>query len=120
MVGLRAGTYGGQIMTSTPRLPPPTPPMPGVRHHGTATAALVLGVLGLTMVPGLGVVAWILGHMAEREIDATPEAGWTNREHARAGKILGIVGTIFAITIFAITIFLLIIFFVMVGAAADA
>ena len=64
------------------------------RNHGLATAALVCGIVGLVAVPGVGIVAWVLGHMALKEIDAAPDAGWTNRDHASIGKILGIVGTL--------------------------
>lgn len=81
-------------MTTPPQLPPPSP-FPVQRNHGTATAALVLGILGLTAVPGLGIIAWVLGAKALAEIDADPQGGWSNRDHANIGKILGIVGTVF-------------------------
>jgi hypothetical protein len=56
---------------------------------------MVLGIVGLTLVPGVGIVAWVLGAKALEEIDAHPEAGWTNRDHAKVGKITGIVGTVY-------------------------
>lgn len=59
-----------------------------------ATAALVCGIIGLVAVPGLGIVAWILGHIALQEIDSAPEGTWSNRDHANLGKILGIVSTV--------------------------
>lgn len=62
--------------------------------HGTATAALVCGILGLVAIPGLGIVAWILGHIALQEIDSAPPGTWSNREHANIGKLLGIVSLI--------------------------
>ncbi|HIZ98291.1 MAG TPA: DUF4190 domain-containing protein, partial [Candidatus Janibacter merdipullorum] len=62
--------------------------------HGGATAALICGIIGLVAVPGLGIVAWIIGHLALKEIDAAPPGAWANREHANIGKILGIVSTV--------------------------
>lgn len=84
-------------MTNQPQSQPPFPPIgPWAvrRDHGGATAALVLGILGLSFLPGLGVVAWVVGAKALQEIDADPQAGWTNRDHANIGRILGIVGTV--------------------------
>ena len=57
----------------------------------------MLGIVGLTVVPGLGILAWVLGASAMKEIDANPQA-WSNRDHATVGTILGMVGTaIFAV-----------------------
>ena len=67
---------------------------PVQRNHGLATAALVLGIVGLVIVPGLGIVAWVVGHLALKEIDAGPPGVWSNRDHASVGKILGIVSTV--------------------------
>ncbi|MGE9784156.1 DUF4190 domain-containing protein [Janibacter sp. G368] len=85
-------------MTQQPGPYAPSPyPFPQQRAHGTATAALVLGIVGLTVVPGLGILAWVLGASAMKEIDANPQA-WSNRDHAKVGTILGMVGTaIFAV-----------------------
>ena len=96
MVRRAARHYAGRTMTHPPQLPPPSP-FPTQLSHGGATAALVLGIVGLTLVPGLGIVAWILGAKALQEIDANPLAGYTNREHAKVGKILGIMGTVYFI-----------------------
>ncbi len=111
------GIYGGWAMTNSSPLPPgpPPPAWPVVPNHGTATAALVLGIIGITMVPGLGIVAWVMGHMAEKEIDAHPEVGWGNRDHAKIGKILGIVGTVIVVGIALLMIALII-----VGIASSA
>lgn len=94
MVPMATALYRGRTMTHmTPYgSVPPAWPMP--RNHGMAMAALVCGIVGLIAVPGVGVVAWVLGHMALKEIDSSPEAGWSNRDHASIGKILGIVGTV--------------------------
>lgn len=84
-------------MTNQPH-PYPQPYAPGpwpVRpSHGGATAALVCGIIGLVAVPGVGLVAWIIGHIALDEIDASPPGTWANRDHANIGKILGIVSTV--------------------------
>lgn len=116
-----AGSYrGGTMTTPLPQhLPPPSPwPMP--RNHGGATAALVCGILGLVAVPGLGVVGWILGHVALKEIDASPESGWTNRDHAKIGKILGIVGTLLYGAIFLFVILLYVGMFALFAATATS
>lgn len=102
-----ARPYAGRTMSDPSpyrqQLPPPTP-WAATRTHGGATAALVLGILGLSVVPGLGVVAWILGSRALREIDADPQGGWTNRDHANVGRILGIVGTVLLVGMILIMI----------------
>ncbi len=74
-----------------PYAPAPWPVRPS---HGVATAALVCGIIGLIAVPGLGIIAWILGHIALQEMDAAPPETWSNRDHASIGKILGIVSTV--------------------------
>ena len=89
-------TTVGPTMTHPPQLPPPSP-FPAQTTHGGATAALVLGIIGLTLVPGLGVVAWILGVKALEEMDANPRITYVNREYAKVGKILGIVGTVYVV-----------------------
>lgn len=85
----------------------PSPPLPGgspwvAQNHGGAVGALVTGILGIVLVPGVGIVAWILGSIALKEIDANPQA-WANRDHAVVGRILGIVGTV----IFGVLVLLL-------------
>ena len=93
---------------------------PMAPSHGLATAALVLGIIGILMVPGLGIVAWIMGHLAEKEIDAHPEMGWSNRDHAKIGKILGIIGTVVWAVIAALTIGLWLVTLLMVLVTAGA
>ena len=86
-----------------PPLPPPSPPPapPGrgawpppvtTRQSGTATASLVLGVLGLFAFPVIcSVAAVVLGVKARREIAARP-ARLTGRGVATAGLALGVIG----------------------------
>lgn len=86
-------------MQPPPQLPPPAP-WPIRPSHGLATASLVCGIIGLIAVPGLGIVSWIMGHLALKEIDASPPGTWANRDHANIGKILGIVSTVLYALIF--------------------
>ena len=79
-------------------LPPPEgyyagPPV-GARKADGAITALVLGILGIVLCQLCAPFAWSLGRKAERQVDAS---GGTlgGRGEATAGKILGIIGTIF-------------------------
>ncbi len=59
-----------------------------------ATAALVLGIVGLVLCGGiLSPVAWYLGHQEVRAIDAGRRDPM-GRQTANAGRILGIIGTV--------------------------
>ena len=77
----------------------PPPPAPLAPEHPRATTALVLGIVSLVgafacVLPiFLAPVAWVLGARAVAEIDAAP-GRWRGRESARAGQVLGMVGTI--------------------------
>ena len=61
-----------------------------------ATTALVLGILSVVLCPLLGPVAWSLGRKAEQSVDASGGA-LGGRGVATAGKVLGIIGTIFVV-----------------------
>ena len=78
----------------------------GQRTPGKATAALVLGIVGIFLCPLVcSVLAIIFGVQARNEIDANPTA-LGGRGQAQAGFILGIVGialTVIWIVIFAAT-----------------
>jgi len=59
-----------------------------------ATTILVLGILGMILCQVLAPFAWVMGRKELAAIDAglrSPE----NRSTANAGKILGIIGTVF-------------------------
>ncbi|MCW2753427.1 MAG: hypothetical protein JWQ32_838 [Marmoricola sp.] len=87
---------------------PPAPPPPSYGNGGyppfqseppptgQAIAALVLGIAGLSLCPGVASIpAWIVGRSAMREIDAS--AGRLGgRTLAFVGYVLGIVGTALA------------------------
>jgi hypothetical protein len=64
---------------------------PAGRTPGTATASLVLGILGLVLCPIIcSVLAIVYGHQARQEIERNPSLGGAGT--ANAGYILGIVG----------------------------
>lgn len=104
--------YGQQ--PQDPYGPPPTHSEPGQNPYGAApgypqqfaqpnygqqqkqpqaTTAMILGILGLVCCSFLAPVAWIMGQKAVREIDASGGA-LAGRGEAKAGQILGIVGTV--------------------------
>jgi hypothetical protein len=51
---------------------------------------LILGIIGLVICMPCGIIAWVLGNGAMKEIDANPGA-YTNRSMVNAGRILGII-----------------------------
>lgn len=76
------------------------PSMPGPPTHSLATTSLVLGIIGLASVVlacGIGLIAspfaWGLGRKAVREIDESHGA-LGGRDNARAGQVMGIIGTV--------------------------
>lgn len=87
-----------------PQPPQPVPPQFGYPQGYTpeppttskATIALVLGIVGLTVCPGAASIpAWIIGHDAVKEIDAS-NGTLGGRSVALAGKVTGIIGTALA------------------------
>lgn len=75
-----------------------------------ATTALVLGILGLVLCAGVtGPFAWVVGNNELKAIDEgrrPPE----NRGTANAGKILGIIGTVFlGLAIVALILFVILV-----------
>lgn len=61
-----------------------------------ATTILVLGILSLVICQVLGPIAWSMGNTELAAIDAGRRDP-ANRSSANAGKILGIIGTVFLI-----------------------
>jgi hypothetical protein len=103
------------VATTPP--PPPPPPPPGYpppgnfppgnyppgggapfgsEKHPRGTTILVLGILSLVCCGLLGPVTWIMGNNALREIDSMP-GRYSNRGVVNAGRICGIVGTVFLV-----------------------
>ncbi|MGO4258058.1 DUF4190 domain-containing protein [Marmoricola sp. RAF53] len=84
-----------------PQSPPPGYPYPAYppapqSTPGSATAALVLGILSIVMCGFvLGIPAIILGSRAKREIDAS-QGRLGGRSSAQAGFVLGIISTVFS------------------------
>ncbi|HJQ06962.1 MAG TPA: DUF4190 domain-containing protein [Nocardioides sp.] len=73
---------------SVPTRPPSPPPI----DHPRGTVVLVLGILSLILCAPLGIISWILGRSALKEIDQSP-GRYGNRGLMKAGMICGIIGT---------------------------
>ena len=60
----------------------------------------IVGLVGIAFCGGLTLVlspfAWAIGRKAVREIDANPRR-YGGRDKANAGKIMGIIGTVFLV-----------------------
>jgi hypothetical protein len=73
--------------------------VPAIRNREEApggTASLILGILGLTVVPFiLSIVALFPGYRSKREAQARPEL--YRDEFGRAGRILGWIGVVFGL-----------------------
>jgi TRAP-type C4-dicarboxylate transport system permease small subunit len=84
---------------STPPPPPAQPewgqPQP-VPRKSQATTALVLGILGLVCCGVLAPIAWYIGKQELQAIERG-EAPAGGQGSAKAGQILGIIGTVFLI-----------------------
>lgn len=63
-------------------------------EQSKATTVLVLGILGIVICSVLAPIAWYMGNEEVRSIDAGRRDP-SNRGTANAGRILGIVGTVF-------------------------
>ncbi len=61
--------------------------------HGSATTALVLGILSLVICAPLGIPAFIIGRRAEREVQAS-QGTLSGEGLAKAGWILGLIAMI--------------------------
>ncbi|MDH4169818.1 MAG: DUF4190 domain-containing protein [Acidimicrobiia bacterium] len=91
-------------MTSQPSYPP-QPAGLGPVNHPQGTTILVLGILGLVVCGLLGPFAWSMGNNALRQIDANPQA-YRNRASVAAGRICGIIATVFLVIGFLLGIVL--------------
>lgn len=61
--------------------------------HPNGTTILVLGIVGLVLCAPLGIVSWVMGNKALKEIDASGRT-YTNRGNIQAGKIIGIIAVV--------------------------
>jgi hypothetical protein len=66
-------------------------------NHPQGTTVLVLGILSLAVCGILGPFAWSMGNKALREIDADPSRTYGNRGQIVAGRICGIIASVFLI-----------------------
>jgi hypothetical protein len=76
-------SYGGHSAYGVPAEP-----------HPQALTALVLGLIGVAIMPPVGIAGMVLGGRARRQIDERPHA-YSNRGIATAGYVLGIVSLVF-------------------------
>ena len=60
----------------------------------------IIGLVGIAFCGGITLVlspfAWVIGRKSVREIDANP-GRFSGRDKANAGKIMGIIGTVFLV-----------------------
>ena len=74
------------------------PPLPGGGmggpvDHPKGITVLVLGILSIVCCSPLGIVAFVMGNNALKEIDAQP-GRYGNRQIVQIGRILGIIGMV--------------------------
>ena len=70
--------------------PPPSSGLPG-SSAVNGTLILVLGILSIVCLPILGPVAWVMGN------NSLPAASQDQQGLVNAGRICGIIGTVFLI-----------------------
>ena len=76
--------------------PPQQPNYQGYPEASQSTVILVLGIMGLVVCQVLAPVAWNMGNQEVTAID-TGRRDPSGRGTANAGRILGIIGTVFLI-----------------------
>jgi hypothetical protein len=91
-------------------------PGPAVEHP-QATLAFVLGLLSVLGLTVLGPFGWYIGNRVVGEIDRDGRE-FANRGIAMAGKVLGIIGTVFLIL--SVLAVVAIIVFVVLAASATS
>jgi hypothetical protein len=70
--------------------------MGGPVDHPKGMTILILGILSVTCCTPLGIVAFVMGNNALKEIDAQP-GRYGNRQIVQLGRILGIIGMVFLV-----------------------
>ena len=65
----------------------------GPVDHPRGMTVLILGILSLVCCSPLGIVAFVMGNNALKEIDAQP-GRYGNRQIVQIGRILGIIGMV--------------------------
>ncbi len=117
--------YGQQPAYEQPSYPPAYGPgapdqvrfhAPGPTvEHPQATLAFVLGLLSVIGLSILGPFGWYYGNKVVSEIDRDPRE-FSNRGIAMAGKVLGIIGTVF-LGFIALGMVALVVFLIAAGAS---
>jgi hypothetical protein len=74
--------------------------------HPKALTVLILGIASMAVFPPLGPFAWAMGNTALREIQSS---GGTigGESNVNAGRICGIIGTVFLVLIVVYIVFLI-------------
>ena len=67
--------------------------VPAYPEQSQASTTLVLGILGIVCCPFLGIAAWVMG-TKELEAITSGRRDPANLSTAKAGRILGIIGTV--------------------------
>ena len=93
------------------------PVPPGRSASVNGTLILVLGILSIVVCGILGPIAWVMGNNALAALDRG-EGDPNERTSANAGRICGIVGTVFLILGVLMGLLYLVFIFVIIGAAA--
>ena len=65
-------------------------------NHPKGMTILILGILSVSCCTPLGIVAFVVGNNALKEIDAQP-GRYGNRQIVQLGRILGIIGMVFLV-----------------------
>lgn len=75
-------------------------------NHPNGTLILVLGIISLILCQPVGIVSWVMGNNALREIDSSNTV-YSNRGNIVAGKVLGIISVaLMVLSVIAIFVFL--------------
>jgi len=70
-----------------------SPTITSAPEHPSAVASLVLGILGLMVLPILAPIAWVIGGRGRREMRQYP-GRWAPSGSLTAGWVMGIIGTL--------------------------
>ncbi len=100
---LGSGGYGyGQAQRQQER-----PPMGyGQKPPVNGMNIMVLGILGIALLPILSPFAWYHGNRAMELLAQDPQADPQQRANANTGRILGMIGTFFLLAVFLMGLFL--------------
>jgi ABC-type Fe3+ transport system permease subunit len=96
-------SYGTPPPTDGPYGPQPPYGGQSAPTHGSATTALVLGILSFVICGLLGIPAYIIGRRAEREVQAS-QGRLSGEGLAKAGWILGLVSMILTVLVILLLI----------------